>query len=42
MSGLVGLFAAASASSAMNSGSPVTPGGLMPSGDEAKNEYRSR
>ena len=36
------MFVAASASSAMNSGSPVTPGGLMPSGEEAKKEYKSR
>src|SRR6266516_2345001 len=42
MSGFVGLFAAASVSCAMKSGSSTTPGGLMPSGAEAKNVYRSR
>ena len=42
MSGLAGLLAAISASSAMNVGSSTMPGGLMPSGAEAKKVYRSR
>ena len=42
MSGLAGLLAAISASSAMNPGSSTSPAGLRPSGAEAKKVYMSR